>query len=178
MPLTTSVRLVNPDNNADVQFCINAAAFANCVWDENTVRAYQVREDGTPSDNSRLFLLMAQWPERFSGSRRAAMCLGYKEGPNAVIQLLSIDPATIPDRIDTRIERRAAADRVMRGVLEAARDVWGCTHGKGYGVIPGSRMADYLATITGVTITTDAHGRLDYIAPIQSVINFLQGRSG
>ena len=180
MPLTTNVRLANPDNAGDVQFCINAAAFADCVWDENTLRGYQVREDGQPSDVTRVFLLMATWPERFNGSKRASMALGYRDGVNAVVQLISIDPATIPDQMDTRIERRTAADRVMRGFLEAARDVWGCTTGKGFRVRKGSRMDVYLQTINGVIVTDDPHdvNFNQYEAPIQTVITFLQGRSG
>lgn len=137
MPITTTVRLVNANNQADRTFCVNAAAFAGLKWDENTVRSYAT------DPRFHLAILLGTWPERgINNNVRIAMLQTLRSagaGGRSRGWCLSIDPTRIPDELQNQRGRLKVADFLIHAMVDQA-------------IIRGTSKSDVSAPIGSVVV--------------------------
>lgn len=144
MPITTTVRLVNPATAADLNFCVAAATAAGLQWDTNTARAYAT------DPNYDLAILLGSWPERGINSNvRLALIQNRRSagsGGRARTWLVAIDPSRIPDELNNQGGRIKVVDRLLNFCLDRAiaRGTAKVDVGP---IVNGGRVHAYLSTL-------------------------------
>ena len=145
MALTFSIRNAR-DTQADVAFCVRAAAAAGSLWTEDAARSYINDADHIVA------IVMATWPEKGVSNARVAMLHCHK--PTLTVQHMAIDEARIPDRMDTMGGRLKLLDAVLVHALDNFPGGLARTK-KILKLAPDGTLAKvhrYIATIPGVTV--------------------------
>lgn len=170
MALTLQGRLATVD---DADILIRGAAEAgNPTWTHDTVTSY------LSDPNARIFVVLARWPEQGMATfRPVAMIHAMVRGTRLWVMHLAVDRSAIPDTFQA--QQRRIADRLLVFLLNAAINA-GLVDGMARRIPNGSRIANYIDTITGVTKTPASGGwanESDYSMDLVAARNFLQARS-
>lgn len=167
MALTLSIRQATND---DADVCIAGAATAgDDAWTKYTVQSRLA------DPASRIFLVIADWPERSLTQRPVAMVAGTSYKGALYVTHLAIDPSLVPPNFIA--ERRRIADRAVIRAIQFAQNR-GLTLGWARNIPRNTAISAYIDSITGVSkIASVVTNKDDYSMDLSQALTFLQNRS-